>query len=424
MEFVVENTLGMVNDEEILTIKDKIEAAHDTLHKKVKTNDSGELVGWLELPSRCRVEVERIKKAAQIIRGTCDVFIVVGVGGSYLGSRAMIEFLKLPLHNFTNKPHIFYAGNNFSSNTIGEILKIIDNKEVIINIISKSGCGLEPMLTFGILLKHMKQKYGEKEAKKRIVITTAATSGPLRELGQKEGFLIFDLPKNIGGRYSVLTAAGLLPAAVAGVDIEKVVKGAEDAQIEFSNCDISRNICYKYAAARSILYKKGKHIELLVNYDDGFGMFTEWWRQLFAESEGKNETGLFPVGANFSADLHSIGQYIQDGEKLLFETIISISEPINDIEVDMKGFGEFEFLNGRKLTDINRQVMLGTVQAHSEGRVPILIISIEKQDEYNIGYLLYFFMKACAISGYMSGINPFDQPGVEQYKQYSYNRLK
>ncbi len=425
MEFSYNNTLGIVNEETLTAMTHKIIAAHDAIHEK--TGYGNEFLGWADLPINYnKAEFLHIKRVSKKIRENSDVLIVIGIGGSYIGTRAAIEFLRLPLHNLTQKPQIFYVGNNFSPNMLNEILRIVEDKDISVNVISKSGAGLEPTIAFTVFHKFMERKYGKKGARDRIYITTDPQKGIMRELSTKEGYESFSVPRDIGGRYSVLTAVGLLPMAVVGCDINALMKGAADAQIEFSKRDIESNICYQYAAARNILYNGGNFIEILANYEPSLHYILEWWKQLFGESEGKNGKGIFPASVDFSTDLHSLGQYIQDGSRILFETIISINKPITDMNVEIENglIDRLDFLNGKSLYAINNTVLQGTMLAHNEGGVPNLLISIDKQDEYNLGYLLYFFMKACAISGYILGVNPFDQPGVEAYKNHVYKLLK
>lgn len=385
---------------------------HNMLHGK--TGLGNDFLGWLE-PKIEDEEIERIKTAAKKIRDNSELLIVIGIGGSYLGARAVIEALS---HTFYNK-NVIFAGNNLSSDYLNDLLDYIDGKDISVNVISKSGTTTEPAVAFNILKEYMEKKYGDK-AKERIYVTTDKEKGILKEQAVREGYETFVVPDDIGGRYSVLTAVGLLPIAVAGIDIDKLIDGATSAKTEFDS--VNSNICYTYATIRNILYKQGKKIELLVNYEPKMHYFTEWWKQLFGESEGKEGKGIFPSGVDNTTDLHSMGQYIQEGERHLFETVINIENPYRDIKIEAKE-DKLKFLDGKMMSEVNHMAMQGTVIAHTSGKVPNIMISIEKLDEHNVGKLIYFFEKSCAISGYLLKVNPFNQPGVEAYKKEMFRLL-
>ena len=401
-----------VSDRDLIKYKKKVLDAHKKLCEK---NGLGnDFLGWLDVRVD-KEEISRIKKCASKIRNDSDFLIVIGIGGSYLGARAVIEALS---HTFKSK-NVIFAGNNLSADYMNDLIEYIDGKDISLNVISKSGTTTEPAVAFGILKEYMEKKYGEK-AKERIYVTTDKSKGILKEQADKAGYETFVVPDDVGGRYSVLTAVGLLPIATAGIDIDKILSGAIEAKEKFSS--LENNICYTYATIRNILYAKGKKIELLVNYEPKMHYFTEWWKQLFGESEGKDKKGIFPAGVDNTTDLHSMGQYIQDGERHLFETVINIENAYRDIEVHTSE-EKLKFLDGKTLNEINHKAMQGTVIAHSKGGVPNIEISVEKLDEKTIGELIYFFEKSCAISGYLLGVNPFNQPGVEAYKKEMFRLL-
>ncbi len=409
-----------VSDHEIDGIKTQVYDAAKTLHSK--TGLGNDFLGWLTLPTDYdKEEFARIKKAAEKIKKNTDVFIVIGIGGSYLGARAAIELLTSPFYNNLKKdtPDIYYVGNNISATYLNEILSICEGRDVSVNIISKSGTTTEPALAFRVFRELLETKYGKEGAKERIFATTDKAKGTLKELSDREGFETFVVPDDVGGRYSVLTAVGLLPIAVAGVDIDLIMQGAQQAQKELAVEDIEKNDCYKYAALRNILYRKGKAIEMLVSYDPSFTMMAEWFKQLFGESEGKDHKGIFPASVVFSTDLHSMGQFIQDGTRNLFETVVNIKAPKKDlfIKPDPDNFDGLNFLSNQNMSVVNQKAFGGTVLAHTEGGVPNIVLDVEKMDEKEFGYMVYFFEKACAISCYMMGVNPFNQPGVESYKK-------
>lgn len=407
-----------VREHELEAVRAQITAAHNTL---VQRNGLGnDFLGWVDLPvDYDKEEFERIKAAAKRIKEKCDILIVIGIGGSYLGARAAIELLKSPYYNNLKKdtPDIYFVGNNISPTYLNEILSICEGKDICVNVISKSGTTTEPALAFRIFKKLLEDKYGKEEAKTRIFATTDKARGTLKELSDSEGYETFVIADDVGGRYSVLTAVGLLPIAVAGCDIDKIMQGAADARKEYAEDDL--NDCQKYAALRNILYRKGKSVEMLVCYDPSFTMMNEWFKQLFGESEGKDNKGIFPASAIFSTDLHSMGQFVQDGSRVMFETVVDVKQPKQDLflEDDAENLDGLNFLTNQNMSVVNRKAMEGTVLAHTEGGVPNLIIEVEKLDEYNFGELVYFFEKACALSGYMLGVNPFNQPGVESYKK-------
>lgn len=409
-----------IKEKDYELVAEQVKLAHNMLHDK--KGEGSEFTGWVTLPTDYdKEEFKRIKEAAERIKSNTDIFIVIGIGGSYLGARAVIELLKSPNYNVLHKktPDIYFIGNSISAASLSELLKICEGKDVTINMISKSGTTTEPAIAFRILRKLIENKYGKEEARKRIFCTTDKEKGTLKHLAQKEGYETFVVPDDIGGRYSVLTAVGLLPIAVAGINIDELMFGARKAQNDLNRFDINENDCYKYAAIRNILYKKGKNIEVLASYEPGFMMMNEWFKQLFGESEGKDKKGIFPASVVFSTDLHSMGQYIQDGERKLFETVLYAEKPKEDILLEKvtDDIDGLNFLAGKTMSFVNKQAFLGTIMAHTDGGVPNVVLSIPEISEFEIGYLLYFFEKACAISGYILGVNPFNQPGVENYKK-------
>ena len=409
---------GFVNDADVEAIAPEVDAAVELLNSR--TGAGNDFLGWLDLPvDYDKDEFERIKKAAQKIRSDSDVLVVIGIGGSYLGARAAIEFCKSQNRNLTEKPQIVFAGNTLSSASLAEAVKLCDGKDFSVNVISKSGTTTEPTIAFRVFKELLEKKYGKDEAAKRIYSTTDKARGTLKELSDREGYQTFVIPDDVGGRYSVLTAVGLLPIAVAGIDIDKMMEGAADARQAFSAGDVNNNDCYKYAAMRNILYRKGKSVEMMISYEPDYTMMNEWFKQLYGESEGKCGKGLFPSSAVFSTDLHSLGQYVQEGERLMFETVVTFNKPKEELII---GFDEengdgFNFVAGQSVDYVNKKAFLGTVLAHTDGGVPNMILEIDEMNEYEFGYLVYFLEKACAVSGYILGINPFDQPGVESYKK-------
>lgn len=409
-----------VSDAALEAIRPEVEAAHEALNDG--TGKGNDFLGWLSLPRDYdKAEFAEIKKAAEKIQKDSEVLVVVGIGGSYLGARAAIEFIKSQNYNLLKKgvPEIYFAGNTISSDSLNELVEIIGDRDFSVNIISKSGTTTEPAVAFRILREMLESKYGKEGAAERIYATTDRAKGTLKSLSDKEGYKTFVVPDDVGGRYSVLTAVGLLPIAVAGIDVDAIMKGAQDAMADCAEKDISKNDCYKYAAYRNLLYRDGKKVEMMVSYEPAYTMMNEWFKQLFGESEGKDGKGIFPASAIFSTDLHSMGQYIQQGERQLFETVVVFDKPKTEVEIkeEAANFDGLNFLAGKTLSYVNRKAFEGTVLAHSDGNVPNIVLEVEKMDEYNLGYLIYFLEKACAVSGYVLGVNPFDQPGVESYKK-------
>ncbi len=419
-----------ISKEDMTEYREKVENIHKELHKRA--NDEKDFVGWLELPTNYdKEEFKRIKKAAKKIGNESDILVVIGIGGSYLGARAVIESLTSSFYNMLpaeqrKHPEILYVGNNLSPNYINELIEYIGEKDFSVNVISKSGTTTEPAIAFRIFREILEYKYGVEEARSRIYATTDKEKGALKTLAENEGYEQFVVPDNVGGRYSVLTAVGLLPIATAGIDIDKLMEGAKIAQERYNDSDIKYNECYQYAIARNMLYKSDKNIEILVNYEPKMHYFTEWWKQLYGESEGKEQKGIFPAGVDFTTDLHSMGQYIQEGRRNLFETVLSIQNPNSDITIngDDDNLDGLNYLAGKGLDYVNKKAMEGTIKAHVSGDVPNIEISIEKLDELNIGELIYFFEKACAVSGMILGVNPFNQPGVEEYKKNMFKLLE
>lgn len=420
IKFSTSYAKDFLRDNDIKGLAAQVNTAHDMINNK--SGLGNDFLGWVTLPTDYdKEEFARIKKAAEKIKGDTDILIVIGIGGSYLGARAAIEFLKSHYYNNLAKdtPQIYFAGNSISGSALSELLQLCEGKRVSINIISKSGTTTEPAVAFRVFRKLMEERYGEAEAAKRIYCTTDKARGTLKALADEKGYECFVVPDDVGGRFSVLTAVGLLPIAAAGADIDALMQGAAAAQAEYSNPDIEANDCYKYAAVRNAMYRKGKAIELLVSYEPRFTMMAEWWKQLYGESEGKDNKGLFPASVTFSTDLHSMGQYVQDGARILFETVVTIGDCGSDvtIEAEEQNGDGLNFLAGKPMSFVNEKAFEGTVLAHTDGNVPNFVISVDKADEENLGRLIYFFEKACAISGYMLGVNPFDQPGVESYKK-------
>ncbi|MBQ2378666.1 MAG: glucose-6-phosphate isomerase [Clostridia bacterium] len=409
-----------ISAEELKNIQPEIAAADKLLTSK--SGAGNDFLGWVDLPKNYdKEEFARIKTAAKKICDSCDVFIVIGIGGSYLGARAVIEFIKSPLYNNLAKktPDIYYAGNSLSASSLAELISICEGKDVCINVISKSGTTTEPAVAFRVFRNILEKKYGKDGAKDRIFVTTDREKGTLKSFSDDEGYETFVVPDDVGGRFSVLTPVGLLPIAVAGIDIDKLMEGAAQAMDDYCDPDIEKNDCYKYAAIRNILLRKGINTEILVSYEPFAQMFSEWWKQLYGESEGKENKGIFPASVVFSTDLHSLGQYIQEGQRVLCETVLSIKDAGTVLEIpnDENNIDGLNFLSGRELDFVNKKAMQGTLFAHMDGDVPNTVIELDKRDEYSLGYMIYFFEKACAISGYTLGVNPFNQPGVEAYKK-------
>lgn len=415
------NYVGKYADKEKFdSMRSEVFAAHKMLTEG--TGLGSDFLGWLDLPVNYdKDEFRRIKESAEKIKKDSEVLVVLGIGGSYLGARAVIEFIKSNNYNLLKKdtPDIYFGGNTISSSAVAELMQLIDGRDFSINVISKSGTTTEPAIAFRIFKEILEKKYGKEEAAKRIYVTTDRQKGALKALADAEGYETFVVPDDVGGRYSVLTAVGLLPIAVAGIDIGALMQGAADAREAYASADLDNNDCYRYAAVRNMLYRDGKAIEMLAAYEPSMTLWCEWFKQLFGESEGKDGKGLFPASAIFSTDLHSLGQYIQQGERCLFETVLWVKEPKTDVEI---GFEEangdgLNFVAGKTVHYVNRKAFEGTVLAHTDGDVPNIILELDKQDEYNLGYMIYFFEKACGLSGYLLGVNPFDQPGVESYKK-------
>ncbi len=410
---------GFIREHEYQAIYPQIQAAHTMLHEK--TGLGNDFLGWLDLPvDYDKEEFARIKAAAKRIQEDSDIVIVIGIGGSYLGARAAIEALKGMMYNAKKKktPDIYFVGNSISPAYLQDIISLCEDKEFSVNVISKSGTTTEPAVAFRVFKALLEKKYGKDGAKRRIYATTDRAKGTLKELSDREGYETFVVPDDVGGRFSVLTAVGLLPIAIAGCDVDRLMEGAAAARDAFAECSLE-NDCYRYAATRNILYRKGKAVELLACYEPNFTLMNEWYKQLFGESEGKDGKGLFPASVVFSTDLHSMGQFVQDGARVMFETVVDIKTPQQDlfIEKSADNFDGLDFLANQNMSVVNRKAMEGTILAHTDGGVPNVVLEVDALDEYNLGYLIYFFEKACAISGYLLGVNPFDQPGVESYKK-------
>lgn len=422
------HTEKFINAHELELLAPQIEAAAKTLENG--TGAGSDYLGWLDLPVNYdKEEFARIKKAAEKIKSDSEVLVVIGIGGSYLGAKAAIEFLG---HSFRNNqahgdrksPEIYFAGINISSTYLSHLIEIIGDRDFSLNIISKSGTTTEPAITFRVLRKKLEDKYGKEEARKRIFATTDKEKGALKKLATDEGYESFVVPDDVGGRYSVLTAVGLLPIAASGADIDALMEGAADARVTYQG-KFADNDCYKYVAVRNALHRKGKDIELLVNYEPRLHYIAEWWKQLYGESEGKDHKGIFPASVDFTADLHSMGQYIQDGKRILFETVLSIETPEEEmtIEEDADNLDGLNYLAGKTMDYVNKKAMEGTIMAHVDGGVPNMVVNIPEATEYHLGWLFFFFEKACAVSGYINGVNPFDQPGVEAYKTNMFRLL-
>lgn len=423
IKFNYSKALDFFAKEEVDTLQPYVDVAHEMLHEK--TGPGKDFLGWIDLPNNYdKEEFARIKKAAEKIQSDSDVLVVIGIGGSYLGARAAIECLGHSFRNSLSKddrkaPEVYFAGNNISSTYLMDLIDIIKDKDVSLNVISKSGTTTEPAIAFRVLKEFLENKYGKEEAAKRIYATTDAKKGALKQVSEEEGYETFVIPDDVGGRFSVLTAVGLLPIAAAGFDIDEMMQGANDARIKYSTSNLEENDCYQYAAVRNVLHRKGKDIELLVNYEPNLHFVSEWWKQLYGESEGKDQKGIFPASVDFSTDLHSMGQYVQDGKRILFETVLNVEKPRKVVELKSEGkdLDGLNYLSGKTMDFVNEKAFQGTLLAHTDGQVPNLMINIPTLNEYNFGYLVYFFEKACGISGYLLGVNPFNQPGVEAYKK-------
>lgn len=419
----LQRTIGMVTQEELKNVEAATKLALATVVDR--TGPGSEFLGWVDLPlDYDKAEFNRILLSAERIKHDSDALVVIGIGGSYLGAKAAIEMLTHTFHNELPKGekqgvNIYYLGHNMSSDYMNDFLEVINGKDISVNIISKSGTTTEPAVAFRVMKKYLEDKYGKAEAAKRIYATTDAHKGALKGLADQEGYESFVVPDAVGGRYSVLTAVGLLPIAAAGIDIVDMMAGARGAREHYLNQDYLENDCLHYAAARNILYRKGKEIEILVNYEPKLTYFAEWWKQLYGESEGKDGKGIFPAAVNFSTDLHSMGQYIQDGRRNLFETVIQVENPHQDfiIPADPADLDGLNFLAGKTLHEVNSNAFKGTVLAHNDGQVPNLVLTVDELSAKTFGELVYFFELACAVSGYTLGVNPFNQPGVEAYKK-------
>ncbi|MGL4797470.1 MAG: glucose-6-phosphate isomerase [Paraclostridium sp.] len=414
---------GFLSQSEIDCMEPFVKVAHDMIHNG--TGAGNDFLGWVELPKNYdKEEFDRIKKAADKIKNDSEVLLVIGIGGSYLGARAAIEMLGHSFRNNLKKedrksPEVYFVGQNISSTYMLDLLDIIKDKDVSINVISKSGTTTEPAIAFRVFKDFLEKKYGKEEASKRIYATTDAKRGALKQLADEEGYETFVIPDDVGGRFSVLTPVGLLPIAACGIDVDAIMTGAKEAMEDFSNPVLSENYSYQYAVVRNILHRKGKDIELMVNYEPSLHYVSEWWKQLFGESEGKDNKGIYPSSVDFSTDLHSMGQYIQEGKRILFETVINVETArreivINEEQVDLDGLN---YLAGNTVDFVNKKAFQGTLLAHTDGSVPNLLINLPEINEYNFGYMVYFFEKACALSGYILAVNPFNQPGVEAYKK-------
>lgn len=420
--FDYSNSLSFVKPYEWENLSPFISLAHELLHSQ--SGPGNDFLGWVDLPIQYdQEEFGRIKQASAKIQADSDVLLVIGIGGSYLGAKAVLDILGHTFYNSLSKekrktPEIYFVGNNISPVYLSHLLDVIEGKELSINVISKSGTTTEPAVAFRIFREYMEKKYGKDEARKRIYATTDIARGALRKLADEEGYESFVIPDNVGGRFSVLTAVGLLPIAVSGTNIDELMQGAREASEQYANPTLAENPCYQYAAIRNALYRKGKTIELMVSYEPQFRYFSEWWKQLYGESEGKDGKGIFPASVEFSADLHSMGQYIQDGIRNLFETVLYVEKPNKDIMIpaDEANVDGLNFLAGNGMDYVNKKAFEGTLLAHVDGGVPNLVVTIPEVTAYHVGALIYFFEKACAISGYLLGVNPFDQPGVEAYK--------
>ncbi|MBQ6446847.1 glucose-6-phosphate isomerase [Cytobacillus oceanisediminis] len=422
VRFDYSKALSFFGEHEITYLEDAVKVAHHSLHEK--TGQGSDFLGWIDLPvAYDKDEFARILKASEKIKSDSEVLLVIGIGGSYLGARAAIEMLNHSFYNSLSKekrktPQIIFIGKDISSTYMSDVIDFLGDKDFSINVISKSGTTTEPAIAFRIFRKLLEQKYGVEEARTRIYATTDKARGALKTLAMEEGYESFIIPDDVGGRYSVLTPVGLLPIAVSGADITAMMEGAAAARTDFSTSELKNNIAYQYAAVRNVLYNKGKTIEMLINYEPGLQYFSEWWKQLFGESEGKDQKGIYPSSANFSTDLHSLGQYVQEGRRDIFETIVKVDKPRHElvIEAEENDLDGLNYLAGQTVDFVNNKAFEGTLLAHTDGGVPNLIVTIPEMNEYTFGYLAYFFEKACAISGYLLGVNPFDQPGVEAYK--------
>ncbi|WP_332698548.1 glucose-6-phosphate isomerase [Halalkalibacter lacteus] len=419
ISFDYSNALPFMKKSEINHLSEFVKTVHNMLHEK--KGPGSDFLGWVDLPIHYdKDEFMRIKEAAERIRHQSDALIVIGIGGSYLGARAAIEALSHSFHNQMNSTtQVYFAGHNLSSTYITHLLELLEDKDVSVNVISKSGTTTEPAIAFRIFRDYMEKRYGKEEARNRIYATTDQAKGALKQLADEEGYETFVIPDDVGGRYSVLTAVGLLPIAVAGLNIDRMMEGAIEAYHKYNDSNLLTNECYQYAAVRNVLYRKGKAIELLVNYEPSLHYISEWWKQLFGESEGKDQKGLFPASVDFTTDLHSMGQYVQEGRRNLIETVLQVSKPRIELTIqeDSENIDGLNFLANKTIDEVNKKAFQGTVLAHIDGGVPNLLVELNELNEHTFGEMVYFFEKACAISGHLLGVNPFDQPGVEAYKK-------
>ena len=417
---------NFIREEDYKAIGAEVSAAYRMVAER--SGAGNDFLGWVDLPVNYdKEEFTRIKAAAERIKKSCDVFIAIGIGGSYLGARAAIEFVKSPLYNNLKKdtPDIYFAGNSISSTALSELLAICEGKDICINVISKSGTTTEPAVTFRVFRELLEKKYGVEGARERIFATTDRAKGTLKAFSDKMGYETFVVPDDVGGRYSVLTAVGLLPIAVAGIDIDAMMRGAADARTLYTGQPFAENDCFRYAALRNLMYRAGKKVEILVGYEPFQQMLNEWWKQLYGESEGKDNKGIFPASVIFSTDLHSLGQYIQEGERMLFETVLDFKNTGCELEIpyDEENVDGLNFLAGKNMSEVNHTAFTATALAHNDGGVPNLIVSVPSRSAESFGALVYFFEFACGISAYLLGVNPFNQPGVEAYKTNMYALL-
>ncbi len=420
MSIQFNGSYSAVSEQDLQSIQAEVTAAHEKLVGR--SGAGSDFLGWLDLPVNYdKVEFEAIKQAAVKIQSDSQALVVIGIGGSYLGARAAIEFCKSANYNLlcANTPQIFFAGNTISSTALAELVKLVENKDFSVNVISKSGTTTEPAVAFRVFKELLETKYGKDEAAKRIYVTTDKARGTLKALADQNGYQTFVVPDDVGGRYSVLTAVGLLPIAVAGINIDSLMQGAAAARERYGSPSLAENDCYRYAAIRNLLYRSGKKVEMFVAYEPSFALMCEWLKQLFGESEGKDGKGLYPSSAIYSTDLHSLGQYVQQGERLMFETVVYASQPLQDValEATEDNTDGLNFLAGKTVSFVNRKAFEGTLLAHTDGQVPNVVLEIPAMNESALGELIYFFERACALSGYLLGVNPFDQPGVESYKK-------
>jgi len=428
LSFDTSKLATFVNEGELEMMQPMVNVADELL--RTGTGAGADYLDWIKLPTEYdKAEFARIQAAAKKIQADSKVLVVIGIGGSYLGARAAVDFLNDYFNSSyadeqRTAPQVIFAGNNISGQYLNSVIKLIGERDFSVNVISKSGTTTEPAIAFRVFKQLLETKYGVDGAKKRIYATTDAKKGALKTLADEEGYEEFVVPDGVGGRFSVLTAVGLLPIAVGGGNIEQLMAGAAAGQAEFAEADLSKNLAYQYAAYRNILYRKGYTTELLINYEPTLVQFGEWWKQLQGESEGKDGKGIFPATGNFSTDLHSFGQYIQEGRRNLFETLVRVNEPVTDITIPTTDADDgLEYLQGETMSYVNRMASDGTLLAHVDGGVPNMVVELEKQDEFHLGYMIYFFEIAVGISGYLNGVNPFNQPGVEAYKKNMFGLL-